>query len=375
MKIGYLIEYFYPHHGGAENNCYYLAKELAKKHEVHIFTSQLNNTKRYEVINNIHIHRYRTLLRYKYYLSITPGLIEILNYKLDILHTHSFGFLYHDFLILLKKLSNSTRLINTPHGPFMALNSYNFPKRIFKKIVENLEKPINNLYDRIIQVNPYQYKWMKRIRIKKDKVIFIPNGIDEEIFKKTKIKLNFEAKLKDKKIISYVGRSDRYKGLDQIIRILPFFKDIVLVIVGEDVGDKKRLELISRKLKIESRVIFTGRLSEEKKLRVLAISTIFILPSEWEAFGISMLEAMSQGNIIISTKTEGGKFLIKENENGFLYDFNNIEQLKEKINLILKNKKLQEKIKINNIKKAKQFLWKNIAKDLEKVYLNIISQR
>ena len=81
---------------------------------------------------------------------------------------------------------------------------------------------------------------------------------------------------------------------------------------------------------------------------------------------------MAHGNIIISTKTEGGKFLVKEYKNGFLYDFNNIKQLKQKINLILKNKPIQDKIKTNNIRKAKQFLWKNIAKDLEKLYLSSI---
>ncbi len=373
MKIGFLIEYFYPKQGGAENNCFYLAKELAKKHEVHIFTSQLENTKKYEIIGNINIHRYKTLFRYRYYLSFTPGLlIGIIKQDLDILHVHSLGFLYHDLIVILKKLNKKTKIINTPHGPFMALNSYNSYLKILKNIIENLEKHINNLYDKVIQVNPYQYEWMIKLGIKKNKVTFIPNGLNESAFKKINRKIKFENKLKNRIIISYIGRIDRYKGLDQIIRVLPSFKNLALIIVGENAGDKKRLDSIIKNLKIKDRIIFTGKIPEEEKLRILNISKIFILPSEWEAFGISMLEAMAQGNIIISTKTEGGKYLIKEKENGFLYDFNNIEQLKQKIKVILKDKNLQRKIRKNNIKKAKKFLWKVIVKDLEKVYLNLI---
>ena len=372
MKIGFLIENFYPIRGGAEDNCFYLAKELAKKHQVYIFTSKLKNTKDHEVLNKVNINRYRVLFRYRYYLSLTPGLLKaVINSDLDILHVHSLGFLYHDIIVLLKK-SKKTKLFNTPHGPFMALNSYSIYLKFMKNLIENIEKPINNLYDKIIQVNPYQYKWMTKIGIKKDKIAFIPNGINEDTFKKTKKRSKFESKLKGKVVISYIGRIDKYKGLDQVIKILPELKNLFFIAIGQDSGDRKRLELLARKLDVKDRVIFTGILSENEKLRILDLSKIFIMPSEWEAFGISILEAMAHGNIIISTKTEGGKFLVKEYKNGFLYDFNNIKQLKQKINLILKNKPIQDKIKTNNIRKAKQFLWKNIAKDLEKLYLSSI---
>ena len=59
MEIGYLIEYFYPKEGGAENNCFYLARELAKKHKVYVFTSRTENTKDYEIIDGIKIYRFK----------------------------------------------------------------------------------------------------------------------------------------------------------------------------------------------------------------------------------------------------------------------------------------------------------------------------
>ena len=377
MKIGFLINYFYPYKGGAEDNCFYLARELAKKHEIHIFTSLLPKTKKYGVIDKIHIHRYNTLFRYKYYLSFTPELLNaILNAKLDILHVHSFGFLYHDLIVLLKKITSKTKIINTPHGPFMALPHYNILARIFRFKIRLIEKFFNKNYDAVIQVNPYQYKWLIKSGINKNKIYFIPNGITKNAFKKVNTK-NFinKYKLKNKFIISYLGRIQNYKGLDQIINILPYFyENIIFLVMGKDAGDLLRLKKLTNKLNINNRIIFTGEISNDDVFAALKISKIFIMPSQWEAFGISILQAMAQGNAIISTKTEGGKFLIKDRENGFLFNYDNLDELREKLDLLIKNNKLRNKISKNNIKKAKKFLWDNIVKDLEKLYISLLSK-
>ena len=372
MKIGFLINYFYPMKGGAENNCFYLAKELAKTNEVHVFTSLLKGTKKYEIIDKVHVHRYKTLFRYRYYLSFTPGLLSgILKTKLDILHVHSFGFVWHDLIFMFKKILSRTKIINTPHGPFMVLKYYNYFQRSFKALVENFERLISNkFYDKLIQVNPEQYKWLIRYGIKKNKIFFVPNGILQDSFKKIDNR-NFIKKynLKNKFVISYLGRIQKYKGLDQVIKILPKLnKNIVFLAMGKDAGDKRRLVELSKKLKVQDRVIFTGEIFDNEKLSGLDASEIFIMPSEWEAFGIVILEAMARGNAIISTKNEGAEFLIKK-ENGLLYDFGDLKTLEDSINILYKNKKLRDRFKKNNLKKAKEFLWKDIAKDLERIYL------
>ena len=373
MKIGFLINYFYPMNGGAENNCFYLARELAKNHELHVFTSLLKETKKYEIINNIHIHRYKTLFRYRYYLAFTLGLISILKYKLDILHVHSFGFVYHDLILILKKLLSRTKIINTPHGPFMVLKYYNYFQKSFKALVGNFERVIlNKFYDAVIQVNPEQYKWLTKYGIKKEKIHFVPNGIPQDAFKKVNNKeFSNKYNLKNKFVISYLGRIQGYKGLDQVIKIIPRLnRNVVFLVIGKDAGDLKRLRNLAMKLKINNQIIFTGEVSDNEVLQGLNLSKIFILPSEWEAFGISILQAMAQGNAVISTRTEGGKFLVNK-ENGFLYDFNDLKDLENKIKVLIADKKMLNIVGKNNINKAKQFLWDNIAKDLEKVYYGL----
>ena len=123
---------------------------------------------------------------------------------------------------------------------------------------------------------------------------------------------------------------------------------------------------LAKKLKVQSQLIFTGKVSETKKLQLLDESELFILPSQWEAFGISIVEAMARGNAIISTKTEGGKFLVSK-ENGLLYDFGNLKKLETSIEKLI-NEKLRENIQKDNLKKAKEFTWNKIAKNLYKEY-------
>lgn len=383
LKIGFLITYFYPFTGGAESNCLNLAIELVKKgHEIHIFTSDRKNNKIIENLKEeykgIKIHRYRTWFRYKYYFAFYPSIVDILRYNLDILHVHTFGIPQQDLVILLEKLKG-TKLVCTPHGPFMALNESSYSKSalILKKIYMPLIKFVNKRFDRVIMVNPYQYSWMKNFGVKKEQIIFVPNGIQKSTFKKISLKkikqVQKKYKLEGKFIISYLGRIQKYKGLDQIIKIMPNLlkvkKNIVFLVIGEDAGDLLRLQEIIKKLKIEN-VIFTGKIPEDEREDILAlldISEIFVFPSEWEAFGISLIEAMARENAVISTDTEGSKFLVSK-ENGFLYKFNNLKNLEKYIKILLTNDKLRRKMQKENLKKAQAFLWEKIAVKLEKVY-------
>lgn len=380
MKIGFLITYFYPRTGGAESNCFYLARELAKKHEVHVFTSGIEGSE--EVIENIKVHRCKELFRFKYYFACYPSLAsKMLQYSLDILHIHGFGFLQHDIAITIyKEKYPNVKIICTPHGPFMALKKYNIFGNIFKKvytkyIIKNLK-----FYDIIIQVNPLQYKWMeKEYGIPKEKIRFAPNGIPDETFKKineNKLKeLINKYNLKEKFIISYLGRIQEYKGLEQIIKILfdliKINQNIIFIAIGKDAGDKARLEKMAKELNVSDNIIFTGEVSEDEKIALLDLSEIFVFPSQWEAFGIAMLEAMARGNAIISSKTEGGAYLIEESKNGFLYDYENLNELREKLIMLIANNKFRGIMQKGNIKKAKGFLWSNVARMLEKIYAEI----
>jgi glycosyltransferase involved in cell wall biosynthesis len=382
MKIGFLITYFYPKTGGAENNCYYLAKELAKKHEVHVFCSGAKDSE--EIIDNIRVHRCKEQFRFRYYFAFYPSLIKkMLKEELDILHVHGFGFIQHD--IAIKRYRNKypgARIFCTPHGPFMALNKYNLFGGIFKALYLPIIKKSLKQYDYVVEVNPSQKTWLiNDYNFKQKQIKFIPNGITPETFNKTNEKYKKQIikkyNLGDKFVVSYLGRIQKYKGIWQFIDILPkLIKNnpkIVFLAIGRDGGDLERLKEMVKKSNLEDNVVFVGEVSEKEKLILLDISEIFIFPSEWEAFGIATLEAMARKNAVVATTTEGSLYLINEKENGLLFNWGDEKGFFNKMMQLLKSPKLMRNMQSNNFVKAKKFLWPEIAKELEKVYFSAIS--
>lgn len=382
MKIAFMIPTFYPVVGGAQNNCYHLARELAKKHDVSVYCS--GDEDETEVVENINVFRCKVTACYSYYLTLYPSLSKILKEDFDIIHIHGLGFVQQDDVIKkIKKHHPKTKLVCTPHGPFMALK-YGFIKTMIKKLYTRVVKKVVKELDVIIQVNPYQHIWMeKEYNIPNKKIKLLPNGITTTntntfgipsklpLYTEKIQKIEEKYELKDKFVITYVGRIQKYKGLDQVIKAIPkLHKNITFVAIGKDAGDQQRLQNLAKELGVEKQVIFTGFINEEEKLGLLEISKIYVFPSEWEAFGIGTLEAMSKGCAIISTKTEGGKYLIGI-DNGRLFDYGDIEGLKTQLEKLIYNEKERIRISTINVKKAEKFKWEEIVKELEEIYTNI----
>lgn len=379
MRIGYLLSSFYPATGGRESIAFHQARELARRgHEIHVFTSLQKGLKKEEIIEGIHIHRSRTWFRYKYYLEFNPGWVwNVMRHKLDILHVHSFGFMLADWIVILKKLFTKAKLVNTPHGPFMALEKYPLWQAILKKVYTALEYPVNRLYDAVVQVNPEQWKWMVKTGVRKERIYLVPNSIPAEMFAKSDKKPFVEKfNLEGKFVISYIGRIQKYKGLDQVISVLPSFlkkhKNVVFLAMGRDADDMERLKEMAKNLGVENNVVFTGPVSDAEKVQGLDVSHIFVFPSEWEAFGIGILEGFARGNAVISTKTEGGKYLVKDGVNGFLYDYKDIKALEKYLLKLIEDDKLRKTIISNNIKKAHGFSTEKVTDELEKLYKSLV---
>lgn len=382
LNIGYLIQNFYPFEGGAEANCLALAKSMASQgHKVIVFTSDSGHAEwpLHETYEGIEIQRSRKINK-QYYLGYYPNLLKnLMLAKLDILHVHGLGFIWHDYCLICKKIFNpKLRIINTPHGPFMANKQYSLPKRIFKWIYTNIQKLyLNKIYRSFFEVNPVQEKWLKNYGINKNKIIYLPNGIsknysnitiDEALIK--------EYKLNKKFIISYIGRFEKYKGVQDLItvmaRITPEHKNVKLIAMGYAGAYLPKLIEIIKDKQLENFVEIIEQPSTEKIKQILNISKIFVMPSAWEAFGITILESMSFGNAILSTRTEGGEFLIKEEVNGYLFDFGDTNELYNYLVKLIDERKLLNTIKENNIKKAQEFSWEKIAQDYQKIIKELL---
>lgn len=390
MKIGFLTRYFHPIKGGAENYILNLALQAAKNgHDVHVFTTDRKGRevldKKEVEYKGIKIHRRKTWFGFGLYFYFAPSLCQkVLGTEVDVLHVSSFGFIWHDLILVFKRLlSSKTIFINTPHGPFMALSDYNLLKRGIKWIYTNIQKFfLNWLYDMVLQVNTFQWQWIGKYGIEKDKIHYVPNGVSKTYVQRdvsADQQKNFRQKydLENKFIISTLSRIDKYKGFQHVIRSLPSIlknkNDLVYLVMGRDEGYLRNLKVLSEKMGVREHVKFIENIGEKEKFVGLSCSEIFIFPSQWEAFGIVLLEAMTQGNALVSTKTEGGKYLVTDKVNGFLYDYGDLKALQHILSKILADREMIAKMQKLNKEKVKDYTWENIFSEKYEPLLESVS--
>jgi glycosyltransferase involved in cell wall biosynthesis len=127
-------------------------------------------------------------------------------------------------------------------------------------------------------------------------------------FAKSKLLFKSYPMLKKRKIILFLGRVDKKKGLDLLIRAFAILyknsDQFVLLIAGSgDIGYIKELKNISGSLGVSEKVIWMGMIHDELKWSTFYSSDIFCLPSHQENFGIAIVESLSAGlPVLISNK-------------------------------------------------------------------------
>lgn len=126
----------------------------------------------------------------------------------------------------------------------------------------------------------------------------------------------------------YVGSLIKRKHLDVVIRAFSRVieqNDTLLVVGGGP--EAERMKELTRELKLEDKVIFTGRVSRERVLSYMKESHIFTLISDDETYGMVYIEAMLQGCLTIASRKGGFDGIITDGENGFICDPGNEEEL------------------------------------------------
>ena len=103
---------------------------------------------------------------------------------------------------------------------------------------------------------------------------------------------------------------------------------------------------LAKELGIEKNVFFLGRVSDKELLEYYGRSEFFISASEYEGFGITVVEAMAAGLPVVVTRRGGIPLAVKDNYNGFFVKLRNPEDIVEKVNILLDNKELRKKMKL-----------------------------
>jgi len=360
MKIAQVSATFPPYMAGTGNVCYYCSIELAKLgHEVTIFTSRYPD-ENYTYPDIITVKRFKPIFRIGNAPFIPQLLREIKDF--DIVHLHYPFFFGGEIIYLLKKLKDLRYLI-TYHNDVI-LPGILILRNAEKIIVASLDYAKNSDL------------WM--IPDIREKIVEIPNGVDIDKFNPNidgnEIRVSYN--IEDKDVILFVGALDKahyFKGLEYLLHaFVKVNKNSVLIVVGE--GDLKKYYMnLAEKLGLKHRVLFVGKVSNEKLPTYYASADIVVLPSIIEAFGLVLIEGMATGKPVIATNLPGVRTVVDNGINGYLVEPKNIKELAEKIEFLLENEKIRKKFGRKGREKVeKKYSWKKIAKKLEKVYQDII---
>ena len=133
------------------------------------------------------------------------------------------------------------------------------------------------------------------------------------------------------KILLYIGRIHKTKGLDILVRAFADFaknfSDVKLVIAGLDDGFLRDLKCLIKVLGLEEKAVFVGPLHGKAKLEAYVDSEVVVLPSRYEAFGMTVLEAYACSKPVIASEVGGLKDLIINGETGLLFKPENVNEL------------------------------------------------
>ena len=116
--------------------------------------------------------------------------------------------------------------------------------------------------------------------------------------------------------------------------------------------------------------IITGEVTEQEKMEAYAGADIFCSPSHYEAFCISILEAMSQGCAVITSNAGGMPWVV--GKEGLTFQDYDLEDFKKQLSKLINNKKLKQDFQKQGKIKSKNFKWKNTAEVLDREYKKFI---
>ena len=289
---------------------------------------------------------------------------EALNYSPDIIIAHNYRHLHTTKCLKiaekLKGENKKCKVFLVTHAPFERKLTRTFLQNLIVKIYDLFigRKTINK-FDKILAITKWEMPYLLKLGAKKEKIIYIPNGISPEFF-------SLKKQAKEESKILFLGRISLIKNLEVLIKAMDFVKNkkILLEIVGPPEKNYFiKLKNLIKKLGLNDKIKFSLPIYNLKeKIAKIDSCQIFVLPSKMEGMPQSLIEVMAREKIVIGSNSLAIRDLIENGENGFLFEFNDPKDLAKKIDEALSQKNLE--IKKQARKSVEHFSWNKVIKKI-----------
>ena len=369
MKIGIVC---YPTFGGSGVLATELGKALAEKgHEIHFITYQqpvrLNGFHTNIFYHEVRVPTYPLFDYPPYELALASTMVDvILNHDLDLIHAHyaipHASAAYTAKQIVKQKTGRSVPVITTLHGTDITLVGRD---KTYEPVVTfsiNESDAITAVSENLRAETFKHFDIIKEIQV-------IHNFVDVHRYNKKAVAAFRQVIApNNEKIIIHASNFRKIKRIDHVMEI---FKNIhsalpaKLLMVG-DGPERPLAEDLTRQYGLDGDVRFLGK--QEQMEELLAVSDVFLLPSEYESFGLAALEAMAASTVVISTDAGGLGEINIDGVTGYTAPVGDVAKMSKNAIELLQDETKLKAFKHNALKEAKLFDIHHIIPKYEELY-------
>ncbi|MBU0559540.1 MAG: glycosyltransferase family 4 protein [Bacteroidetes bacterium] len=264
-------------------------------------------------------------------------------YDIKIYHSHHRKVEFLSFIV--SKIFN-VKTVMSVHSELTSFKNISYKSDVLVAVSNHIAQNLKSVYNK------------KNVR-----VIYNGTKINEQ--------LNTISSLEPFKIL-YLGRFEKHKGYDLLINAVLGLSDKILNIHLYFIGEGEDLSIL-RKSILDNKLISTVRKSNNVYLRYLITCNLLVLPSRIESFGLAAIEAGMAGLPIVASNTGGLKEVIRNNEDGLLFESGNSLDLQNKILEVYHKYSIAlERANHFRSRVAEEFSIERMADNYISVYMNLL---
>lgn len=291
-------------------------------------------------------------------VRLTPSMLWADFSQFDIIHLHN----YRTFVNLVAATRGVPYVLQA-HGSCTPITSFTKPihNLVWRGMIFNRAR--RYIADAPTEIDQYLGEGADRQRI-----VWIPVGVDIDEYRHLPTRQPNEHKT-----ILYLGRLDYLKGPDLLVRAVALLnrQDVRLAVAGIDYGYARNLDLLVGQLGIGDRIRYLGVLSPKAKLQAYVDADVYVMPSRYEMWGLTFMEALACGTPVIMTEQCGAASLLPK-ECGSVVPFDE-GRLAEAVNTILDDNYAARYRRLRQ-DWVRQFDWKSITRTVLQLYKEVLGR-
>jgi D-inositol-3-phosphate glycosyltransferase len=243
---------------------------------------------------------------------------------------------------------------------------------------------------RIIAATPaerMQLQWLYQADLRK--VVVIPPGVDLDLFHpypaaEARAQIGLP---KDAKMVLFVGRIERLKGLETLLRAAALLQErgflspscpCVMVIGGDPDNPQEEMQFLQElrdSLAVANVVTFLGKRPQTELPMYYSAAQTVVMPSQYESFGMVALEAMACGTPVVASGVGGLLYLVRDGRTGYHIPDSDPQALADKLQKLLSDERLLQEMGRHAANVARAYSWERITEQMLTLYESVLAGR